>query len=254
MKLISLSILIFCSNAFSQIDLSVNANARSWPSLSGAAGIDLGYNIPLWGTIDKKTPMHGLVRIQATADTSVVVNSTDYRVSFYPISFLSFGAGRSELKSSFDEFDYYDCTEVRCEGELNKDYIFGKALVAYGSFVASVFYRESRNSYDDPNNSNLPVGEYSSVNIVNQGDEESILRSYFLGHIMGDKSIGFFSEQLEFLKSDQQSELNAFIYRTTNEKWQYTYGIGSQHSSVEKAQVTVFIDITYEFLKNNSLF
>lgn len=254
MKKVLLLLALLSPSAYSQVDLSVNANARSWPSLSGAAGIDLGYNLALWGEIDKKNPMYGFLRLQATADTSVVVNSTDYRVSFYPISFLSFGAGRSELKSSYDEFDYYDCSRVRCEGDLNKDYVFGKALIAYSDFVASVFYRESRNSYNDPDNTNLPVGEYSSVNIVNQGDEESVLRSYFLGYIMGDSSFGFFSEKLEFLKSDQESELNAFIYRITSGNWQYTYGVGSQHSSVEKAQATVFIDITFEFLRNNAIF
>lgn len=247
-------LLLISTNAFSQFDLSANVNARSWPSLSGATGIDLGYNMDLWGEINKTNPMYGLLRFEASADSSIVVNSTDYRVSLYPISFLAFGAGRSELKSSYDEFDYYDCSEVRCEGNLDKDYVFGKAILAYSNFVGSVFYRESRNSYNDPENTGLPVGEYSSVNIVNPGDEKSVLRSYFLGYITGNDSYGFFSERLEFLKSEQSSSLNALVYRTNSQNWQYTYGLGSQHSSVEKAQATVFIDITYEFIKNMAIF
>lgn len=253
-SLLTISLVLISLSSWAQFDLSANANARSWPSISGAAGVDLGYNLPLWGEISKTNPMYGLLRLQASADTSVVVNSTDYRLSFYPISFVALGAGRSELKSSYDDFDYFDCEEVRCEGNLNKDYIFGKTILAYNSYVASFFYRVSRNSYNDPDKTNLPVGEYSSVNIVQAGDEVSVLRSYFLGYTMGEKSFGFFSEQLEFLDSDQQSELNALIYRTKDEKWQYTYGVGSQHSSVEKAQVTVFIDITFEFMKNNAIF
>lgn len=252
--LLCLLFLFSTSVAFADFDLSVNANARSWPSISGAAGVELGYNQALWGEIKKENPMYGMLRLEASADTSVVVNSTDMRVSFYPISFLAIGAGRSELTSSYDEFTYFDCDEVRCEGELNKDYVFGKVILGAKGFVASFFYRYSRNSYNDPDNTNLPVGEYSSVNVVNAGFETSTLRTYFLGYIQGSDSYGFFSEQLEFHESDQASELNAVIYRTQSEKWQYTYGLGSQHSSVAAPQMTIFIDITYEFFANNALF
>lgn len=254
MKIFFFSIMFLLNNVWADFDLQGNVNARSWPNLSGAAGIDIGYNFDIWGEINKTNPLYGFMRLEAGFDSSIVVNSADYRFTFYPISFIGLGAGRSELNSNFEEFEYFDCSKVRCSGNLDKDYLFGKMIIAYSNLVASAFYRESRNSYDDSEGENLPVGEYGSVNIVNPGDERSVLQSYFLGYVSGDNSYGLFSEKLEYLKSEQTSELNAVVYREKSESYQYTYGVGSQHSSVEKAQVTIFIDITYEFIKNKAIF
>lgn len=252
MKLIF--ILLFPLLSVAKTDLSVSVQGRSYPSLSASALVDAGYSVNLWGEPNKSNPLFGLIRTNIKASSSIVVNDYDTSVSFYPISFIGFGAGQKKMKSNYNEFSYYDCEEVRCKGDLTKDYSFGKIAFGYSYLVSSFYYSEFRNQYSDEKNEKKPVAEYEEVILANPDYDKSIKRSYLLGLKVDDTVIAFASDNSEYIESEQYYKMNLLIYRKTNESFNYTFGIGGFESSHQGPGSIFIYKLTYIFSESMALF
>jgi hypothetical protein len=254
-KFIYLFILSSCLNSsLAALDIASSIAGKTYPSLGAALALELGYNIPVWGEITKADPWYGMIRVAATAETSSVVYQHDTNLAFYPVSFLAFGLGRTEMTSNYSEFTYYDCDKVRCEGTMKKDYAFGKIILAYDRFIANFKYSFSRNSYNDPDNRNLPVAEYADIILVDHTEETSTRRFYFFGYKMEQDILGFLSDRKMYHGSGKDTQTNALIYQMGGETIDSMIGIGSMHSSHQKPGATVLFLITYKFIENQSIF
>lgn len=244
----------FLNSSFASFDLSTSLAGKTYPSFGAALTLDLGYNIPIWGEISKSDPWYGMFRIATTAETSSVVYQHDSNITFYPVSFLAIGAGRTEMTSNYNEFSYFDCNKVRCEGTLNKDYAFGKIILAYDNFIANFKYTFSRNTYNDPDSKNLPVAEYADILLVDPLNETSTRRFYIFGYRMDQDILGILSDRKMYHSSGKDSQTNALIYKMGGEKFDSMIGFGSMHSSHQAPGATVLFLFTYKFIENQSIF
>ncbi|MBT4790886.1 MAG: hypothetical protein HON90_04895 [Halobacteriovoraceae bacterium] len=252
MKYLILTLLISC-NLAAQVDFKYGATARSYPSLGGDAFIDTGYNQILWGD-NGQSPLYGLIRPSVTGSSSVVVSTYDAKLTVYPISFIGLGAGHKEVTSEYDEFTYFDCTDVACEGKMFKDYSFGKLALAYGPFLSTFSYSEFRNTYHDDYNTGSSVAEYEYILATQLNNEKQIQRTYFLGYKLGDDLIGLVSDQVQFLESNKDYQLHLAIYQKRIENFKMTFGIGSLHSSDQKPGLNLILRMEHILLPSLALF
>jgi hypothetical protein len=246
--------LIHGGHAVAAFDLSSSISGKSYPSLGGALTLDLGYNLALWGEVSKTNPWYGMIRLSGSAETSSVVYQHDSNITIYPISFIALGAGRTEMTSNYSDFNYFDCDEVRCEGTLKKDYVFGKMILAYDNFIISFKYTFSKNTYDDPDNKKQAVAEYTDIVTVSHTNETSTRRFYFAGYKMDQDILGIMSDRKIYHSSGQESQTNALIYQLGGEAIDTMFGMGSMHSSHQSPGATVLFLMTYKFLANRSIF
>lgn len=243
----------FTSIAFSQVDFKYGANLRSYPSLGGDFVAELGYNQLLWGS-SGSGPMYGLIRPSVEGSTSAVVSHYDSNLTFYPISFIGLGAGHKELTSNYEEFTYYDCDSVRCSGNLKKDYSFGKIALGYANLLTTFSYTEYRNTYSDKDNLNQAVSEYEYILVVNPKRENQIQRTYFLGYKLGENLMGMISDQIQFLESEKDYQLNIGIYQTQFGAFKTIFGIGTLQSSDQEPGVVGVLRLSHTLLPSLTLF
>ena len=252
---ISLFLFIITGQAYAQFDLSYGGSLRSYPGVGGGINLELGYNQILYGAPGSAdSVLAGLIRPSIKGSTSGVVSNYDSRLSFYPLSFLAFGAGHQEYYSQYEDFTYYDCDQVRCTGKISKDYSFGKLALAAGNFIGTFFYKEFRNTYSTDSFPDRPVAEYQYALEVVPRSESEIQRSYFLGYKMGEAYLGFLSDQRQFILSDKDYQLNVGVYQTKISAFKTTFGLGSLQSSDAKPGALFIFRISHQVLPELTLF
>ena len=224
LSLISLS-------SFASFDFKYGSNIRSYPSLGGDLHAELGHNITLWGDTNNNSPLFGLIRTSFNASTSVVVQNYDAKVTLYPISFIGFGAGHKEYDSNYKEFTYYDCEdEVRCKGQMKKDYSFAKIALGAGGFLGTYTYTEYRNSYEKVDERNLGVGEYEHIIIASPEHEKEIQKTSMLAYKLDQDLVGIVHSENRFQNSNKLANLSVAFYRKNFENIYLTLGVGSLHT------------------------
>ena len=233
-----LTTLIWTSLSWAQFDFKYGGALRTFPFVGGAAEINTGYSFKLWG--DPNTLLYGLIRPSLKANSSVVVSDQDASVFFYPISFIGLGVGHKKMISEYTEFQNYDCTKVRCQGELNKDYAAAKIAFEWGSWLATHSYTEFRNSYSDETAQLQPVAEYQWTSAVNPLREKSQRKTYFLGYKLNGDYLGLAADYRAYQFSQQFFKLKVFVYQYNQDNIAITFGLGSQESA-ETGAGTVFV-------------
>lgn len=252
LKTLTLYCFIFARLSFAQLDSYVEAASRSYPSFGGATALNLGYNQALLGNIAPDNIWYSMARLNIEANTSFVVHHFDYSAAIYPLSFLAMGAGRKEMQSDYQEFSFYDCDDIRCSGDLNKDYIFYKIILSYNSVIFNYKYLKSRNTYDGDDSK--PVAEYLSLTQVNPGDEKEISKQYFFGLKLSEDVWGYYTEFTEFTKSNQYSQMDLFIYNINRKPLSFTLGAGAFKSSeVDPGPIFIF-NVKFEIKENLAIF
>ena len=235
------------------MDFQYGASARSYPSLGGDFGAEIGYTQVVWGD-HGSSPFYGLIRASLEGSTSGVVNYTDSQITLYPISFLGFGVGHKENDIGYEEFSYYDCSSLRCSGNLVKEYSFSKIAYGYGNILTTFKYTEYRNTYNDETGASKDVAEYEYILAVNPKKEKQAQRSYFLGYKLGEDMVGIASDQHQFLISEKDYQINLAIYQMKIDEFKILVGIGSLQSSDQKPGATVVFKFTQTLAPSFALF
>lgn len=246
--------LIFAFKSFANYDLNAGFGARTYPAFGFETFAELGYNQLLYGSAPGKGIFYGLVRPSLRLASSAVINSYDAKLEVYPISIIGFAAGHQYIKSDFEEFPFYDCEEIRCSGELKKDYVHMRAVLGFGPLVAIGMVEESRNTYNDPDNENLPVAEFRFAIRANPGSDENVRNQYILGYKLDKDMLAAISEYVYFKESEQFHKLNLLAYVSNGLKSNITYGIGTFESTEQNIGAVGVIRYIYRFTPSFKLF
>lgn len=232
-------------------DFSYGADLRSYPFGTNMKA-ELGYNQMLWGSTS--SPMYGMIRPSAQLNTSVVVSNLVTKVTLYPISFIGLGVGSDKVNSTYEEFTYFDCDDVRCKGTMDKNFQFGKIALGYGSLLSTFHYQESKNAYSHDDDDLLPVGEYSYILEVDPAEEKEVHKSYFLGYKAGEKIYGLVSQNVEFLESDKSFHMHLGIFRHKISHFNLTYGVGNLYSSDQDPGAVIIFKVGHVVWPSLALF
>ena len=211
----------------------------------------------LWGSgpgANKKNPMYGLLRPTLSGASSVVVNNYDARVELYPISFLGFAAGRRHIQSSFEDFPFYNCEQVRCAGTIDRDYTQVKAAIGFGRFVTMANIIQSKNTYSDEDNEGKPVAEFRFATLANAKEDTMYRSQYVLAYKHSTGLIGIVAEYVKFDESDQTNNMDLLIYTTKSKSTTYVFGVG-QFTSTHVAQGLIGVfQMRTDFLPSSKMF
>jgi hypothetical protein len=242
-------------NVHANFDLTLGAAARTWPAFGPVVDIESGYNMVFWGAGDKKNPLYGLIRPSIKIGSSGVINAYDARFEFYPISFISIAAGHKYIKSEWDEFNFYDCEQVRCTGETRRDYVEFKMAMGFAGVTTVGKVLASRNSYSDPENLSQPVAEFRFAALASPGSDEMYNSQYILGYNAFGGMIGIMADYIKFENSEETYNMDLLIYTHKKNNSTYVWGLGqfiSSHWS-GKGLIGVF-QIKTNFLPTKKLF
>ena len=245
-------ILLISLNLFAQFDLSLGTSARSFPAVGAEVFVDSGYNQVLWGKGDKKNPLYGLIRPALTVASSVVVNNYDARIEFYPISFIGLVRGYKHINSKFEDFPFFDCENVRCMGDIKRDYTRAKIGIGAKGIIALWEGTLSNNSYsgDDPR----PVAEFRFATLAAPQSDSMYQSRYVLGIKHSSGIFGIVSDYVKFNKSKQTRNMDLFIYTHKSSRTLYTYGIGQFSSTHWAKGVIAVFRMKTNFLDGKTLF
>lgn len=256
MKYLLIVFLFISTNLFAQFDLNLGASGRSYPSIGGDLSASLGYNFVLWGEGNKSNPLYGLIRPAIDLSSSAVINSYTTKIEFFPISFFGIVAGKESTISNYKKFTYYDCDNVRCEGNIDRDFLTFKLALAYGPLVAMGSISNVKNTYSfDSQNPNTPVAEFRYATVVNPKEEEQYRSNYLIGFKTGIHTFGFATMYSLFHKSNQYYKTNFAIYKSQyKEDASYVIGAGGLESSHQKAGRVVYFKWNWQILPTKKLF
>jgi hypothetical protein len=240
-------------NVNASFDFNYGTNIRSYPGLGGGLKTNSGYTFLLRGT--DKSPLNSLLRVGLQADTSLVVQKLEPSITLYPLGFFGLSTGSTVMKSDYEDFDYLNCDQVRCTGDLNKRFILGKLALAYGPLISTAEYRASENSYSTNSNKTLSVLEYEYALKVQAEEEIEIDKKYFLGFKISEKNLfGFLSSRAEFLESDKFFQMNIAIYSHSISNMNFVIGAGNFNNSDLSSSPLVIFQFKHQILPSMTLF
>jgi hypothetical protein len=251
MKIIVLLLSIsFC--ALAKFDLSLGTSFRSYPSIGAEINAESGYNLLLWGKVNKKKPFYGFIRPAVTLSSSVVINSYDARIEFNPISFISIVRGYRHVASKFNEFSFYNCEQVRCTGDLKKDYTKLKFAMGAARILTMVELAMYNNEYTG--GTDEKVAEFRFATLADSQNDSMYHARYVLGFKHNTGLYGVMADYTLLNGSGDTYNMDLLIYTTKVDRSLYTFGIGQFYTSqVEKGVIAVF-QMKTKFIEGFSLF
>lgn len=247
-----LLLLLFSCSSFAGFEFKYGGSARSYPGVGGAMEADFGYSMKLWG--DTSSPWYGMIRPGVKGSSTIVVHDYDTNIYFYPVSFIGFGAGQIKMTSEYNEFQWYDCEEVRCVGTMTKDYLSAKIALGYGRWLVTHSYSEFRNSYSDEDGTLKPVAEYQWTTAVNPLNERSQRKTYLLGYKWDKDLIAVAADYRTYEFSEQFYRFTALIFQKNIEKFSLVIGVGGQDSTETGPGTVMVIRLTHNLLPSMALF
>lgn len=250
------SFILISQPLFASTSLSIGASSRTYPALGSSVELNTGYGVKLWKKNDSDKIMFGLIEPKIKLTSSLVINEYDASITLYPISFIGIGAGHSEAYSNYNKFKEFDCKEIQCIGSIRRNYQFMKIALGYKDYLMSLNYRLSLNSYTHrPINKQVKIAEYQFANIVTSLNERHIKRSFIFGKRLTKKlTIAFFHENVQFIKSNKDYQMNIIAAAIKSSNSQYTFGLGSLESSLHKSNLVAIFSFTHDIFPSIALF
>jgi hypothetical protein len=239
------------SFAQSQFDLSAGVQGRSRPTIGAEAYVDSGLNKVFWG--EKNEPkdfLYGLIRPSLGVSTSAVINSAKAEIEIFPISFLGFSVGRQYMNSNF-EFPFFECKEVTCTGEFQRNYVEMKMALGLKGWILVGNYKVD--TMTSPNDDE-PMADWRNVIVGNPGEEVQIDRKLLFGKIFGNKLVGVLAEYTQFLGSREFKESYAAVYQFKKNNTAYMFGAGSFYSSQQPTSLILYFRINHQYFPSLKLF
>ncbi len=234
-----------------KFDLNYGIQGRTLPSFGAELYAESGYNKILWGKKEQpKDFLYGLVRPSLGASTSGVINSVKGEIELFPISILGFSAGRQIIHSNYD-FPFFDCTQVTCKGEYQRNFIESKMVLGHKGWIALGNYKTD--NMHAPL-SGKPMADWRNVIIGNPHREFQIEKKLLIGKIMGDEMAGVLVENVQFMGSRERKESFVAVYQTRREKTFYMFGAGGFHTDRQPMGFQVYFRIHHVALPSLKLF
>lgn len=255
-SLILLPWIVYSPNVNAQLDLSFRTQGRTYPGIGAEAIIESGYNYLLWGEGKRSNPLYGLIRPSIFTSTSIVINSYGAEIGFYPISFLGIEKGFRNIQSDFQKFNFYNCEEVRCNGNLQRNYTTYKLALGYKNFLATSRIQISDNQYSHAGSRGKAVGEFRFAILANPEEDSYYFSQYALAWKATELKgiIGIAQEKAKFQDSGMQYQSTFLLYSTRIEKETWLMGLGNFQSDHVEKGVVFYLRWNYQFLPTMKLF
>lgn len=251
-----LGIIFWSCLSFSQVDLIVKAQGRSYPGLGAEVVVESGHNYLLWGEGKRSNPLYGLIRPAVYATSSALINSYGGEIGFYPISILGIERGFRNVQSDFGKFNFYDCDKVRCKGNLRRDYTTYKLALGYKKLVAMGRIQISDNQYSDGGDRGKPVAEFRFASLANPKEDSHYYSQYVLAWRSSQLNglVGIAKDYARFQESGMEFHSTFLVYSTKVQDETWVVGLGTFESDHWDKGNVVYLRWNYEILPTKKFF
>lgn len=233
------------------LDLTYGIQGRSLPSIGAELYAESGYNFKIWGKKEEpKDVLYGLIRPNLQVSSSAVINSAKGELEFFPISILGFAVGRQYINSNYD-FPFFNCDEIICDGEFQRNYVESKMVLGHAGWVIVGHYKVE--TLRAPN-SNKPMADWRNIIIGDPGEEVQIEKKLIFGKQFSNKLVGIMLENVQFQGSGQRRESFAAVYQERRGDTSYMIGAGALHTHEVPMGFVMYFRIHHIALPSLKLF
>ena len=248
-----LILFLISSQCLAHFDLKSSLVVRSYPGLGGSFALESGYNISLYGEKSNQI-YYGLLRPSLIHFESFVVRDTQYKLSFYPLKILEITVGKQNYISQYEKFSYYDCDNIRCRGEMSKDYTRGQMAIGLGRFFLTASYTYYLNTYSfDKEDPYKEVAEYDYGLFVQAKNEKQIRRNYITGINFESHRLGLIYQNDEFIESKKDATMRIIFFEKTFGELKLTNGFGDFESTDQKKAFIYILKLSFIFKSSNNI-
>lgn len=236
----------------SKFDLTAGIQGRTLPALGAELYADSGFNQLLWGK--KETPkdfLYGLVRPSLGVSSSGVINSFKGELEVFPISILGFAVGRQYVHSNFD-FNFFECEDVTCEGEFQRNYVETKMVLGAKGFIVMGSFKVD--TLSGPKDNNKPMADWRNVIIGDPGQDVQHDKKLLVAYLFGNKMAGVLMENTQFQGSGERKESYAGVYQVRYDNTNYMIGAGTFRSDQQPMGFQLYFRIHHVALPSLKLF
>lgn len=234
-----------------KFDLTGGIQGRTLPALGAELYADSGYNQLLWGKKEQpKDFLYGLIRPSLGVSTSGVINSVKGEIEVFPISILGFAVGRQYVHSNFD-FNFFDCEEITCKGEFQRNYVETKMVLGAKGFILMGSYKVDTMTSPDRD---VPMADWRNVIIGEPGEEVQIDKKLLVAYLFGKHMAGVLLENTQFLGSRERKESFAAVYQIRRNDTNYMIGAGAFHSDQQPMGFQLYFRVHHVALPSLKLF
>lgn len=232
-------------------DLAYGIQGRTLPALGAELYAESGFNQMLWGKkSEPKDVLYGLIRPNLQVSSSGVINSVKGELEVFPISILGFAVGRQYINSNYD-FPFFNCDDVICQGEFQRNYVESKMVLGHAGWVVVGHYKIE--TLRAPNG-NRPMADWRNIIIGDPGEEVQIEKKLIFGKQFSNKLVGVMLENVRFEGSGQRRESFAAIYQERRGDTNYMIGAGALHTDQVPMGFVVYFRIHHLALPSLKLF
>ena len=237
--------------SWAKFDLTGGIQGRTLPALGAELYAESGYNQLLWGKKNEpKDILYGLIRPSVQLTSSAVINAAKAEVELFPLSIIGFSAGSQIIHSNFD-FPFFDCDIVDCDGEFRRNFVEAKMVLGAKGFIALGNYKIDTLTGND---SSKPMADWRNVIVGNKKRDTQIEKKLLLGKVFGTQMVGFLSENVQFIGSEERKESYAAVYQFRKNDTSYMIGAGAFHTSQEPMGLIFYFRVHQVWLPSLKLF
>lgn len=239
------------TGAYAQLDLNLAASGRSYPSLGGSIYMESGWNYTFWEK--DQNLLYGLIRPAIYFDSSLVINTYGAKLGFYPISFAGIELGKETTNSQYEDFTYYDCSEVACKGTMDKSFITYKLGLSAGPIVTSGMVTQYQAKYDY-DKANKPVAEFLYATLADPDTDSITFSRYIVGLKALGGFIGLIADYAHTQKTTQTFNSNYLLYGFRTDLGSLSFGAGNLTSDEVDPSAVIYFRWSYWPLPTKLLF
>lgn len=224
------------------LDYSIDNIIRSYPLGLYSAGT-IGYGKEIWGN-KKDFPLYGFVRPSLTYQTSFLVNSIRGEIDINPISFIGLFAGK-DFTSRQIEVPTFNCGQVICRGNLDREYVGGKFALSHKSFILTGKSKIERISM----RKKIGIFADERTSLIARSGSDYITKNEILIGKYINKSVLIallrINQSMKYYKNDSSMIYLLAKYQVVNSDWEYILGAGNFNSRYDHNHPSAIFSIKW---------
>jgi hypothetical protein len=172
--------------------------------------------------------------------SSVVINSVQGEIQFFPISFVGFTLGHDWQYRDWDS-TVFDCALVSCSGLIQRDYVITHLLYKYKNMLLVGSLENQNLSYD---RQDVQYADTKTMMRMGPGFGTGLLAKAFVGFQANSQYIlGYFTEWGEASSGDIRETHYLVLRWKPNPTWVLSVGAGSLRTTVLPVGFDLFLNL-----------
>lgn len=237
----------FSLNSQAFFERKISGVASNHPA-GGVLNLGLAFNYKMWDDSEKNFWNYGYIRPKISYDTSILVNTVGAELQLYPISIFGISFGTNYGSRSVQNNEDFNCEQINCKGDLQRDYYRLNASIGFGDVISSLSFQSERLS--PRNDQGLTSLDFSTLLLLPSGQTSTQEKTIaFMGYKLSDDfQIGLL-EMFHKISAGNwethKSEGQYFVGSLRHNEFKYMAGLGTFGSDYNEKTFALIVKINW---------